>query len=213
MSLLIRYAHIPFYFCFSFTFPTSPIHPYAPPLRSTLDSESISASVSAPLSIPATISTSEPAVSFDFPITPTISISEPAVIFDSVASHVFASAPAPLLTYSPLATRLPITTPLPNTANVAFEISAPTYVSQMAPSATVNSDIACYALGMVFDPGINFSMDSAPSDIHPCPNISFGPFFFQFARALLFTISISCAIYSSPSSALPSAPQHLPIAM
>ena len=33
MSLLIRYAHIPFYFCFSFTFPTSPIHPYAPLLR------------------------------------------------------------------------------------------------------------------------------------------------------------------------------------
>ena len=30
MSLLIRYAHIPFYFCFSFTFPTSPIHPYTP---------------------------------------------------------------------------------------------------------------------------------------------------------------------------------------
>ena len=33
MSLLIRYAHIPFYFCFSFTFSTSPIHHYAPPLR------------------------------------------------------------------------------------------------------------------------------------------------------------------------------------
>ena len=33
MSLLIRYAHIPFYFRFSFTFPMSPIHPYAPPLR------------------------------------------------------------------------------------------------------------------------------------------------------------------------------------
>ena len=33
MSLLIRYAHIPFYFHFSFTFPTSPIHPYTPPLR------------------------------------------------------------------------------------------------------------------------------------------------------------------------------------
>ena len=33
MSPLIRYAHIPFYFHFSFTFPTLPIHPYAPPLR------------------------------------------------------------------------------------------------------------------------------------------------------------------------------------
>ena len=33
MSLLIRYAHIPFYFRFSFTFPTSPIHHYAPLLR------------------------------------------------------------------------------------------------------------------------------------------------------------------------------------
>ena len=33
MSLLIRYAHIPFYFCFSFTFPTLPIHHYTPPLR------------------------------------------------------------------------------------------------------------------------------------------------------------------------------------
>ena len=33
MSLLIRYTHIPFYFHFSFTFPTSPIHPCAPPLR------------------------------------------------------------------------------------------------------------------------------------------------------------------------------------
>ena len=33
MSLLIRYAHIPLYFRFSFTFPTSPIHHYAPPLR------------------------------------------------------------------------------------------------------------------------------------------------------------------------------------
>ena len=33
MSLLIKYTHIPFYFRFSFTFPTSPIHPYAPPLR------------------------------------------------------------------------------------------------------------------------------------------------------------------------------------
>ena len=33
MSLLIRYTHIPFYFHFSFTFPTSPIHHYAPPLQ------------------------------------------------------------------------------------------------------------------------------------------------------------------------------------
>ena len=33
MSLLIRYAHIPFYFRFSFTFSTLPIHHYAPPLR------------------------------------------------------------------------------------------------------------------------------------------------------------------------------------
>ena len=33
MSLLIRYAHIPFYFRFSFTFPTSPIHPCTPLLR------------------------------------------------------------------------------------------------------------------------------------------------------------------------------------
>ena len=32
MSLLIRYTHIPFYFCFSFTVSTSPIHHYAPPL-------------------------------------------------------------------------------------------------------------------------------------------------------------------------------------
>ena len=32
MSLLIRYAHIPFYFRFSFTFSTLPIHHYAPPL-------------------------------------------------------------------------------------------------------------------------------------------------------------------------------------
>ena len=33
MSLLIRYAHIPFYFRFSFAFPTLPIHPYTPPLQ------------------------------------------------------------------------------------------------------------------------------------------------------------------------------------
>ena len=33
MSLLIRYTHIPFYFHFSFTFPTSPIHHYTPPLQ------------------------------------------------------------------------------------------------------------------------------------------------------------------------------------
>ena len=33
MSLLIRYAHIPFYFPFSFTFPTSLIHHYAPLLQ------------------------------------------------------------------------------------------------------------------------------------------------------------------------------------
>ena len=33
MSLLIRYAHIPFYFRFSFTFPTLPIHHYAPLLQ------------------------------------------------------------------------------------------------------------------------------------------------------------------------------------
>ena len=32
MSLLTRYAHIPFYFRFSFTFPTLLIHHYAPPL-------------------------------------------------------------------------------------------------------------------------------------------------------------------------------------
>ena len=32
MSLLIRYAHIPLYFCFSFTFSTLLIHRYAPPL-------------------------------------------------------------------------------------------------------------------------------------------------------------------------------------
>ena len=136
-----------------------------------------------------------------------ISISEPAVIFDSVASHVFASTPPPLLTYSPLATRLPITAPSPNTANVASEISAPTYVPQMAPCATVDSDVACHALRMVFDPGIDFSMDSAPSGIHPCPDISFGPFIFQFTLALLFAISVSHATYSSPPSALSSIPQ------
>ena len=33
MSLLIRYAHIPLYFHFSFTFPISPIHHYTPPLQ------------------------------------------------------------------------------------------------------------------------------------------------------------------------------------
>ena len=33
MSLLIRYAHIPFYFHFSFTFSTSLIHHYTPLLR------------------------------------------------------------------------------------------------------------------------------------------------------------------------------------
>ena len=32
MSLLIRYAQIPFYFHFSFTFSTLPIHHYPPPL-------------------------------------------------------------------------------------------------------------------------------------------------------------------------------------
>ena len=32
MSLLIRYANIPFYFCFSFAFSTLSIHHYAPPL-------------------------------------------------------------------------------------------------------------------------------------------------------------------------------------
>ena len=149
-------------------------------LRSTVDSESIPAAVSTPLSVPTTISASEPAVSFDFPVTPAVSISEPAIIFDSIASRVFTSAPAPLLTYSPLATHLPIMTPSPNTTNVAseisdvaFKISALMYVPQMAPSATVNSNVACHALGMVFDPGINFSMDSKPSDFHPCPNISF----------------------------------------
>ena len=36
MSLLIRYAHIPFYFRFSFTFSTLLIHHYAPPLWHTL---------------------------------------------------------------------------------------------------------------------------------------------------------------------------------
>ena len=142
------------------------------------------------LSIPATISTSEPAVSFDFPITPAISISEPTVIFDSIACHVFASAPALLLTYSPLAACLPITTPLPKTPNVAFEISALTYVPQMALSATIDSDVACHALGMVFDPGINFSMDSAPSDFHPHPDVSFSHFISQFALILLFAISV-----------------------
>ena len=169
--------------------------------------------MSAPLSVPTTISASKPVVSFNFPITPAISISEPAVIFNSTASHVFASAPAPLLTYGPLATHLPITTPSLSTMNVAFKISAPTYVSQMALNATVDSNVTCHALGMVFDPGINFSMDSATSDIHPCPDISFGPFIFQFALALLFAVSVSCATYSSPSSALPSVPHHSPIAM
>ena len=33
MSLLIRYAHMPFYFHFSFAFSTSLIHHYTPPLR------------------------------------------------------------------------------------------------------------------------------------------------------------------------------------
>ena len=33
MSLLIRYAHIPFYFRFSFAFPTLPIHHYTPLLQ------------------------------------------------------------------------------------------------------------------------------------------------------------------------------------
>ena len=33
MSLLIRYAHIPFYFCFSFAFSTSLIHHYTRPLQ------------------------------------------------------------------------------------------------------------------------------------------------------------------------------------
>ena len=99
------------------------------------------------------------------------------------------------------------------TTNVAFEISALTYVSQMALSVTVDSDVACHALGMVFDPGIDFSMDSAPSDIHPCPDISFGPFIFQFTLALLFGVSVSHATYPSPPSALLSVPQLSLVAM
>ena len=190
------------------------------PLRSAVDSKFIPASVSTPLSVPATISASEPAVSFDFPITPTVSISKPAVIFDSVASHVFASTPAPLLTNSQLATRLPIMAPSPNTTNVAskisdvaFKMSTPTYVPQMAPSATVDSNVTCHALGMVFDPGIDFSVDSALSDIHPCPDISFHPFIFQFTLTHLFAVSVSRTTYSSPPSALPSVPQHSLVAM
>ena len=138
-----------------------------------------------------------------------------AIIFDSIASCVFASTPAPLLTYSPLATCLLITmnTPSPKTTDVAFETSAPTYVLQMAPSATVESTIACHALGMVFDPGINFSMDSTPSNFHPRPGISFSPFIFQFALALLFAVSISHATNSSPPSALLSVPQHSLVTM
>ena len=104
-------------------------------------------------------------------------------------------------------------TPLPKTTDVAFEISAPAYVLQVAPSATVDFNITCHALGMVFDPGINFSMDSAPSDFHTRPDISFSPFIFQFALTLLLAVSISRTTYSSPPSALPSVPHHLLVAM
>ena len=117
--------------------------PATAPLRPTLDSESIPASVSAPPSVPAIVSASESAVSFNFPVAPAVSISTPAVIVNSVASCVFASAPAPLLTCSPLATHLPITTPSPNTTNVAseipnvaFKISALTYVPQIDRKST-----------------------------------------------------------------------------
>ena len=46
--------------------------PAPAPLRSTVDSESIPASVSAPLSVPAIVSASESAVSFNFPVTPAV---------------------------------------------------------------------------------------------------------------------------------------------
>ena len=81
-------------------------------------------------------------------------------------------------------------TPLLKTTHVAFETAALTNVPQMAPSATVESTIACHALGMVHDPVIDLSMDSASRDFHPHPDISFSHFIFQFTLTLLFAVSI-----------------------
>ena len=80
--------------------------------------------------------------------------------------------------------------PLPKTTDVAFKTAAPTYVPLMALNATVKSDVACHALGMVYDPGIEFSMDSTMSDICLHLNICLCQFIFQFALILLFIVFI-----------------------
>ena len=167
--------------------------PAAPPmfpLATTIDFDSVPTFVPTPPSVPTAISTSVPIVSFDFPITPDVSISEPAVFLDSVATPVFASAPAPLLTCSPPAARLPVpmVTSSPKTTDLIFETPTPTFVPQLAPSATLGSDVTCHTLRMVFDPGINFRMDSATSIIHVYPVVSF--LLFQFALILLFVFFV-----------------------
>ena len=99
-----------------------------------------------------------------------ITVSKPACTFNSIATPVFTSAPAPPKTYSPLVISVPIImdAPPPKMTDVAFETSALTYVLQMALSATVDSNIACHALGMMYDPGVIFSIDSKLSNIHLC---------------------------------------------
>ena len=113
---------------------------------------------------------------------PCQSVSEPTITFNSIATPIFASAPTFLLTYSPPVTSITIThnTPPLKTTDVAFETAAPTYVPQMALNATVDSYVACHVLGMVCDPGINLSMDSATRNMCLHPNFSFCHFLLQF---------------------------------
>ena len=88
-----------------------------------------------------------------------ITISEPAITFDSIATPIFTSMSTLPQTYSPPVTSVTITlnTLPPKTTDVAFETTALTYVP-------LKSNVACHTLGMVYDTGIEFSMDSAKSD-------------------------------------------------
>ena len=75
--------------------------------------------------------------------------------------QVFAFTPALPPTYGLNATSVTAmlkTLPLKAT-DVAFKTPALTNVPQGALNVTVKSDIACHALGIVYDPGINTCME------------------------------------------------------
>ena len=77
--------------------------------------------------------------------------------------------------------------------DITIKTTAQIYVLQVALNAIAKSDVACHVLGMVYDPGIGFSLDSMKGDDHLCPNIC--PWYLPSPFITLFSSLPWCSSY------------------